>query len=129
MVFVTAGWLRMSSSDARVICSCSRFRGDVTQWLTTCKAGDADRRVRRRLRGNVTQWLPVKARHPRLRWSRWARVTSGPRSLLTATSARLGNGTLPGLSARYHLHHPGGGSAGGRDEHLVSRGGVAHLWA
>src|SRR2546421_4367081 len=50
----------------------SRFRGDVTQWLTTCKAGDADRRVRRRLRGNVTQYLPVKACHLRLRRSRWA---------------------------------------------------------
>src|SRR5437763_8042925 len=37
----------------------SGFRGDVTQWLTTCKAGDADRRVRRRFRGNVTQYLPV----------------------------------------------------------------------
>src|SRR5438270_4302109 len=92
----------------------SGFRGDVTQWLTTCKAGDADRLVRRRFRGNVKQWLPVKARHSRLRWSRWARVTNGPRSLFTATSARQGNSALPGLSARDHLHL-GGGSAGGRD--------------
>ena len=50
----------------------SGFRGDVTQWLTTCKAGDTDRRVRRRFRGNVTQYLPVKACHLRLRRSRWA---------------------------------------------------------
>ena len=41
-------------------------------------------------------------------------VTNGPRSLFTATSARQGNGTLPGLSARDYLHL-GGGSAGGRD--------------
>src|SRR5207302_1327503 len=52
-----------------------------------------------------------------------AQATSGPRSLLTATSARQGNGTLPGSSARDYLHL-GGGSAGGRDEHLASGVGV-----
>jgi hypothetical protein len=107
----------------------SGFRGDVKQWLTTCKAGDVDRRVRRRFRGNVTQCLPVKARHLRLCWSRWARVTNGPGSLFTATSARLCNGTLTGSSARDHLHlggGPGRSAAGGRDEHLASSVGVAN---
>jgi hypothetical protein len=52
--------------------------------------------------------------------------TSGPRSLLTATSARQGNGTLSGLLARDHLHLSSG-PAGGRDEHLASGVGVAHL--
>src|SRR5256885_1492626 len=65
----------------------SGFRGDVTQWLTTCKAGDADRLVRRRLRGKGTQWLPSKAPHPRLRWSRLGAVTDGPEPIFHATTA------------------------------------------
>src|SRR5258706_78846 len=68
----------------------------------------------RRFRGDVTQYLPVKARHLRLRWSRWAPVTNGPRTLFTATSARQGNSALPGSSVRVYLHL-GGGPAGGRD--------------
>src|SRR5256885_1210776 len=109
-------WLRQNVGIVGTPCVVRHPRLAPTSLLPPARATQASPplRIRSGFRGDVTQCLPVKARHLRLRWSRWSRVTNGPRLLFTATPARLGNGTLPGSSARDYLHL-GGGPAGGRD--------------